>query len=29
MAVIALGSPAENPKNGKRKELKDLIVFRK
>ena len=29
MAVIALGVPAENPKSGKRKELKDLIVFRK
>lgn len=29
MAVIALGSPAESPKDGKRKELRDLIVFRK
>ena len=29
MAVIALGVPAENPKKGKRKELQDLIVFRK
>lgn len=29
MAVIALGVPAKSPKNGKRKELKDLIVLRK
>lgn len=29
MAVIALGVPAESPKNGKRKELEDLIVFRR
>jgi nitroreductase len=29
MAVIALGQPAESPRTGKRKELKDLIVFRK
>lgn len=29
MAVLALGFPAENPKNGKRKELNDLIVFKK
>lgn len=29
MAVVALGFPAESPKSGKRKELKDLIVFRK
>ena len=29
MAVIALGCPAESPKTARRKELKDLIVFRK
>jgi nitroreductase len=29
MAVIALGCPGENPKTVKRKELRDLIVFRK
>ena len=29
MAVIALGFPGENPKTVKRKELRDLIVFRK
>ena len=29
MAVVALGHPAENPKNVKRKLLKDLVVFRK
>jgi nitroreductase len=29
MAVVALGHPAESPRTGKRKELKDLIVFRK
>ncbi len=29
MAVIALGFPAESPKDRKRKQLKDLIVFRK
>lgn len=29
MAVLAMGYPAENPGDGKRKELKDLIVFRK
>ncbi len=29
MAVVALGCPAENPKSGRRKELRDLIIFRK
>ena len=29
MAVVALGCPAESPRAGRRKELKDLIVFRK
>ena len=29
MAVIALGYPAESPKNSRRKELKSLIIFRK
>ncbi len=29
MAVLALGYPAEKPKSGKRKELRDFIVFRK
>lgn len=29
MAVIALGHPAEKPKQVKRKDLKELIVFRK
>jgi nitroreductase len=29
MAVLAIGYPAEKPGNGTRKELKDLIVFRK
>lgn len=29
MAVIALGYPAESPKNSRRKELKNLIIFRK
>ncbi len=29
MAVVALGHPAENPKSVKRKQLKDLVVFRK
>ncbi len=29
MAVIALGFPAESPKAGNRKELKELIVFNK
>ena len=28
MAVLAIGYPAEAPKTAKRKELKDLIVFR-
>jgi nitroreductase len=28
MAVLALGYPAEKPKAAKRKDLKDLIVFR-
>ncbi|SPQ01322.1 Nitroreductase [Candidatus Sulfobium mesophilum] len=29
MAVIALGYPAESPKNSQRKELKNLVIFRK
>jgi nitroreductase len=29
MAVLAIGYPAEKPGEGKRKELKDLIVFRR
>lgn len=29
MAVLAIGYPAEKPGDGKRRELKDLIVFRK
>jgi nitroreductase len=29
MAVIAMGYPAESPKTVKRKELHDLIIFRK
>ncbi len=29
MAVVALGCPAESPGTRRRKELKDLIVFRK
>lgn len=28
MAVLAVGYPAEKPREGKRKDLKDLIVFR-
>jgi nitroreductase len=29
MAVIALGHPGEKPKSGKRKALRELVVFRK
>lgn len=29
MAVVAMGYPAESPKSSRRKELKNLIIFRK